>query len=131
MKKAYSFLFLCVFFCKNADAQMDVRETFLSSATYKSIQLPFNASINLSTAVVSGIGELSGRRQIDVCNNDGTTVMWCGFDVGVSTLTTSAYQGRRIGTTSCVDFKVGEDIDVYCFAESASSFSRTTVIQFR
>lgn len=113
-----------------AETQQSVVEVRSSSCTIRAINITANTAINVSTAVAGGIGELDDRTVLEVCNNDGTVILFCGFDASVSTRTTSADLGRRINTISCEKFAIGEDIDLFCMPQ-AGAFLYTSLLQCR
>lgn len=96
-----------------AEAQTHVYETAKGSGTITQVSISTTAG-NVQVDSKTAGRWLEQRFSIEVWNDDDAEDLNCGFDVNLSTISTSGNYGRRIGPRTSVTWSIPDAVPVYC-----------------
>lgn len=104
---------------------IEVHEVAYGSATVT------NVSVSTWTGEQVDIRSLSARFSAELFNSDSAIDLYCSFDIGVSSISTSVHYGRLIAPGAAWTVAVNSTIEIYCISDSSSTEPIVVVTQLK
>jgi len=119
MRNLFLALLVTLVLSGKAFAVTDVNET-AGKVVYGTVSVSTSTYTDISTVTV-----ISNAFAYNICNEDSTNKIRCGYDVNVSTVAGSTYQGFWVKPQECEYRAVTYGIKVYCKAEGGTAITIT------
>ena len=111
-----------------AMAYTNVIESVRSTATVRSVACSTSTYTQLDALATTWMAGYQ-RAWARVQNQDSTANVYIGFDVDVSTFSSSGKQGEKIEPGGNAPYNIGRQIPIYCKSDGSSS-TYVTISQF-
>lgn len=113
-------------------AQSNVQNVHeVATSTSSLVQTIDVSTTATDVAATTSSGTLLGYYQIEVYSVAGSTTINCGFDISVSTISTSAWYGREVAAGTGVTFTAPSYRKLYCRTQNATTATRATITQYK